>query len=224
MCVQKLECASALSNHRYYCPEGSQRQTGFNGTSSHPCRTGHYCPSGTGNPTEYPCRAGTFNNQTGASSNSSCLDCAAGFASSDGASSCSVCNAGTYELNAQCVRCKKGHWCKDGLAIPCPVNTYAALTYTHMHGHMEGAIGTGTHWMQKMSQTVKNATKVGYPRKGPHKLQTVHPTLQLPSSFIHVHAVCKPLCVCSCAYSLVVGWFCQQQHHCIHRCPKDTGF
>ena len=204
MCVHRLQWANVLSDHRYYCPEGSQNEAGFNGTSDHPCRTGHYCPSGTAGPTEHPCPAGTFNNQTRASSNSSCQDCAPGSASSNGASYCSVCDPGKYEHDAKCKPCKKGHWCKDGHYQRCPVNTYDLMTYECMHDCIEGAVGTGTQRVHEMNLNVQNASKVCYPRKVPHKLATVHrahsPTLPLQSHmymlqanylpFLYAHASC----------------------------------
>ena len=198
--VHRLKWACVLSNHRYYCPEGSQNEKGFNGTSNHPCTTGYYCPIGIGDPKW--CPAGTFNNQTRASSINACLDCAPGSASSDGASFCSVCDNGKYESKARCWPCKKGHWCEDGLHYPCPVNMYTALTYTCMHGRV-GTIGIRTQWVQDINLNVRNARKVCYPRKVPHKLQTVQPTLtpctltlsHSPFSFTHVHAVFELFCI-----------------------------
>ena len=144
-----------LNNHRYYCPEGSQSKKGFNGTSDHPCPPG------------------TFSNQTGASSINACLNCPPGTPfSSGGASFCSVCENGKYEVGAKCLPCEKGHWCGSGRPYPCPVNTYAASTYPYMHDCMEGAIGTGTKWVQDR-MNVKNVRKIYYPRKAPHKLETV---------------------------------------------------
>ena len=167
-----------------------------------PCRTGHYCPSGTADPTEHPCPAGTFNNQTRATSDSFCLKCAAGAASSEGASFCSVCETGTYEHKAICLPCKLGHFCQVGKAKRCPVNTYADLTHAYMHDCMEGAIGTGTNPVQKIRLTVQSASKVCYLRKVPHKLRTVPPTLPL-SLFIHTRTHCMQTTLCT-LYSQVL--------------------
>ncbi|XP_013387786.1 multiple epidermal growth factor-like domains protein 11 [Lingula anatina] len=43
------------------------------------CPAGHYCPAGTEFDVQYPCPAGTFNNDTGASNLTNCVQCSPGW-------------------------------------------------------------------------------------------------------------------------------------------------
>lgn len=43
-----------------------------------PCPKGHYCPTGTSLPNQYPCPTGTFNPRQATHSPSECMQCAAG--------------------------------------------------------------------------------------------------------------------------------------------------
>lgn len=55
----------------YYCVNETVTPTA--------CPTGHYCPQNTGFDTEFPCPKGTFNNQTEATEEASCLQCSPGY-------------------------------------------------------------------------------------------------------------------------------------------------
>lgn len=108
------EGSSSCSNCRrgYYCdgsgaepklcPTGTYRsQTGGkNINDCLPCPVGTYCNSkGTIDPS--PCPSGTFQNAKGTTSILNCTQCALGFTSSRGSSTCSPCPFNTYGVSFQ---------------------------------------------------------------------------------------------------------------------------
>lgn len=85
------------------------------------CASGHYCPVGTVNPTDYPCAAGTFTDANDTIQQSDCDICPAGVA----------CLTGTGGYNGlQPVTCEQGFYCPLGTQystqFPCPAGTYGS--------------------------------------------------------------------------------------------------
>ena len=103
------------------------------------CAQGHYCPAGTGSPTEFACPPGTYSTSTSLTQASECTDCPAGsYCSGGGAAvdgACAAgyfcplnshspysnpCVAGTYssatdnEAAGDCTDCSVGHYCPEG--------------------------------------------------------------------------------------------------------------
>ncbi|XP_028816958.1 zonadhesin [Denticeps clupeoides] len=107
------------------------------------CPQGHYCPSATSVPTQYPCPAGTLRHLPGASSPLDCQPCPAGmFCAHPGLSEPSglcgkgyLCRSGASSPNgtdnSMSVEdniCPVGHYCPagTGVPLPCPPGTFSS--------------------------------------------------------------------------------------------------
>ena len=95
----------------YYCPN-----SGATSFSSNICPEGHYCPHGTLFAVQFPCPAGTFNNQTmQASIEVGCSSlCPPGYYCPQGSTQGRVCPAGFYCPEAT----------MSAYISPCPLGTY----------------------------------------------------------------------------------------------------
>ena len=62
------------------------------------CATGHFCPAGTGSPSQYPCPAGSWTNQTNLASQELCYPCPRSY----------YCLEGSSTPTGLCFT---GHWC-----------------------------------------------------------------------------------------------------------------
>lgn len=78
------------------------------------------------------CLPGTFSTNAGATTASACLPCAIGsYSPISGAATCSICVAGTYTKgtgstsSSDCGPCIQGHFCTNGIIVPCPEGTYS---------------------------------------------------------------------------------------------------
>lgn len=82
-------------------------------TSYKECHPGHFCLSGSSDPKEYPCPAGTFRSLTAGATPEDCAVCWAGF----------KCPIGT----ANPISCDEGYYCPLGTTIPeaCPEGTFS---------------------------------------------------------------------------------------------------
>eukprot|EP00347_Sterkiella_histriomuscorum_P016022 403354791 len=117
-------------------------------TPEQTCIKGHYCPAFTTRATQYPCPAGTYQDQLGKTAVSDCITCQSTYYCPQGSSKqiqCppgTICNstelreyqmvpcpAGFYNPNlgqTTCVSCPLGAFCPSGSAYPqlCPPGTY----------------------------------------------------------------------------------------------------
>lgn len=77
-------------------------EEGTGGVQKQPldCAMGHYCPSGTGSPTQFPCAAGSYTNKTNLKAQDECTPCTRGWFCLEGSSS-------PTDL------CFTGHWCPE---------------------------------------------------------------------------------------------------------------
>ena len=84
-------------------------------TCEEACWEGHFCEAASVVPQK--CRTGTYLPATGAASNESCIECAAGrFGADRGVANCSACPAGRYADVPgliECVPCARGGYCED---------------------------------------------------------------------------------------------------------------
>ena len=91
--------------------------------------------------TQYPCGAGTYNNQTGLTSQSDCFPCTGGYYCSAGTINPSMpCAAGYYCRTGATTaapsqypdanECPAGYYCEEQTTEPvkCPVGTFSNLT------------------------------------------------------------------------------------------------
>ena len=131
-CTQGFYCEMTLAAREVTCPKG------------------HYCPTGTEYATQYPCRFGKYNANTGQISDAACQQCSSGKYCFQGSqqdgpdcpygAKCGAgadnsvleiwCPGGTFsnDLGGQtgCINCPAGHYCPYGsaTALPCPPGTY----------------------------------------------------------------------------------------------------
>lgn len=105
-------CAACTAG--YACPTGTG--TDATGQIKMRCEPGHYCPSGTKDPREFPCPAGKYTELTdyGKSAVSDCKDCTAGH----------YCPAGSTFQKL----CPPGYNCpaNSGSPVACNSGTYRA--------------------------------------------------------------------------------------------------
>ncbi|XP_067826822.1 delta-like protein 4 [Heptranchias perlo] len=98
----------------YYCDE-----EGLSDCKKNPCPPGFFCPLGTRNYGDFPCPAGTYNNQTAAATQEQCLPCPAGW----------LCRQSTVDPDT---RCPSGFFCTEGQRPDslrsCPVGTFSNWT------------------------------------------------------------------------------------------------
>jgi hypothetical protein len=85
------------------CPETWACLIGTGGQQKPPvaCAAGHYCPAGTGSPTQWPCAAGSWTNKTNLKAQAEC----------------ELCPRGKYCLQGSAAPtgdCYTGHWCPLG--------------------------------------------------------------------------------------------------------------
>ncbi|XP_064629299.1 uncharacterized protein LOC135488586 [Lineus longissimus] len=121
------------------CPEGYYCPNGTGNFTANVCKPGHYCLKKTQHWNDYPCKAGTFNNQTGATSDKACTECPAGsYCSSSGLNTPSgechggfYCRRGTVSPTPDGHQCNKGTFCPPGSAepVPCSPGHYCASSY-----------------------------------------------------------------------------------------------
>ncbi|KAJ8397174.1 hypothetical protein AAFF_G00440080 [Aldrovandia affinis] len=91
----------------YYCDE---HFGAVNGTAPQQCPQGHYCPTGTGVPTQFGCPMGTFNPREGVVSIDGCIVCPPG----------KFCPA--VGLSEPAGDCQAGFWCRGGARSPSPAD------------------------------------------------------------------------------------------------------
>ncbi|XP_022100039.1 zonadhesin-like [Acanthaster planci] len=135
------------------CPEQFACLIGTGGQNQPPelCAQGHYCPAGTQNPSQYPCAAGSWTNQTNLAAQEECYECPRGWYCLEGSTAptdtCATghycpagtqtatqfpCHAGSYSNDRgnirweQCEDCTVGNYCPEGSSLPtaCPAGTY----------------------------------------------------------------------------------------------------
>lgn len=121
-----LSSPTGLCDPGYYCYNGSSN------ANEKICPSGRYCEQGSDLPTH--CPAGTFYSGTGATNESYCMNCTAGFyCNSTGLSeTAGPCGEGYYCPEGQQEKypakyiCPEGHYCKEGFAAPkrCENGTY----------------------------------------------------------------------------------------------------
>ena len=134
----------------YYCIENST-------SCILECPEGYYCPKGTGEPFQYPCPAGTYNNSTRKSSINDCVSCDAGkYCPKSGlVNSFDDCEAGWYcrrgalsakpsdlgNITGSCFcsnqstggKCRPGEFCIKGSSepAPCPPGNFLNVLFQH---------------------------------------------------------------------------------------------
>lgn len=133
------------------CPAGTSSQAGMGdllnciagvaGTAnplgtSIACSKGHYCPSGTKNPYDFPCPPGTFTDLTNVPASSRCTDCPVGKACSIMSTTAVVAITYTSSIitfNTNAIQnCAAGHFCPVRTdfptQFPCLAGTFSAST------------------------------------------------------------------------------------------------
>ena len=88
------------------CPAGSYCELGA--TSATSCPAGYYCLVNTGYRYSHPCPAGTFNSQSGMTSQNNCTTCTPGYYCADDG------------LSAVSGPCASGYYCLGGAIVPNP--------------------------------------------------------------------------------------------------------
>ncbi|KAH3841624.1 hypothetical protein DPMN_115097 [Dreissena polymorpha] len=102
------------------------------------CQRGHYCPAGTRTAAEFPCPAGTYNNNTNSMALSACVDCDPGkYCGSIGlALPTGYCDSGYFCIKKASIPnptdgttgniCPEGSYCNPGSyeSVECPSGTY----------------------------------------------------------------------------------------------------
>ena len=91
------------------CPSGFYCLEGATHFMSTPCQPGYFCPAGTTSPTEFPCTPGTYNGDSHAFSNASCLLCKPGM----------FCDGPANIMPSG--NCSAGFYCGSGSATPMPM-------------------------------------------------------------------------------------------------------
>uniref|UniRef100_A0A7M5XIK9 Tyrosine-protein kinase ephrin type A/B receptor-like domain-containing protein n=1 Tax=Clytia hemisphaerica TaxID=252671 RepID=A0A7M5XIK9_9CNID len=147
--VRQDQCKECLPG--YYCSGGDP-------TGDSLCPTGHYCPQKTESSTQYPCSAGYYTEEKGATTATDCKVCPAGYYCLEGSDSPTACPPGTYnpvpmqgaasncrqcEAGFACPlsastqpteQCSAGYYCPEGSSSPSdPLNACPAGTYTDYH-------------------------------------------------------------------------------------------
>ncbi|CEM36103.1 unnamed protein product [Vitrella brassicaformis CCMP3155] len=119
------------------CPGGSYCHGGDTAESG-PCPMGYYCPQGTTYATEYPCPAGTYNDQTGQSAFSDCEECTATNYCPEAAEAETKCPEGSYSNDTNfeargpglafpfCIICPAGYSCTNGNFTDCLEGEYSS--------------------------------------------------------------------------------------------------
>lgn len=119
------------------------------------CPTGYYCPLNTTNSNQYPCPAGTFNNQTHRTQASDCQSCSGGmYCDQEGLTlpvgSCqagyyctSGANSSTPTQDANANICPEGFYCPVGTVTPqsCPPGTFNPSTGRQAVGECTNCTG-----------------------------------------------------------------------------------
>ncbi|XP_062603182.1 uncharacterized protein LOC134264959 [Saccostrea cucullata] len=119
------------------------------------CPTGYYCPENTTNSNQYPCPAGTFNNQTHRTQLSDCQSCSGGmYCDQDGLSQpVGNCQAGYYctsgansstpTQDANANICPEGFYCPVGTVTSqsCPPGTFNPSTGRQAVGECTNCTG-----------------------------------------------------------------------------------
>ncbi len=103
------------------------------------CPAGHYCPlnKATGlYDKKVACPAGTYNENTEATSADACLPCPSGTYSNIGASECTPCSAGTYNENTEAT--------SADACLPCPSGTYSNIGASKCTTCSDGSYSLGT--------------------------------------------------------------------------------
>lgn len=121
------------------CPAGYACPLGTGGSQSPwvPCSLGHYCPGApspgnstgftlgtssfvsTSSPTQFPCPAGTFGNNTRLRSASECTICPNG----------TFCNGGEAAPSGPC---SAGHFCPEGSSVPNAPQNRVSLAFSNL--------------------------------------------------------------------------------------------
>lgn len=118
------ECLSCDAG--YACPVSGAYSLSLHAVDCYP---GHYCPSQTSHPTQYPCPAGTYSSAVSSTDISACTTCPAGYYCLPGTTDTSV--ASPY-LPQPPIPCPRGQYCPSGTpysnAYPCPAGTYLPST------------------------------------------------------------------------------------------------
>ena len=150
-CAGGLGQPSGNCDAGYFCPKGQSTKTfaadyKFGGTAGGKCPKGHYCTAGTLAP--IPCPVGTYNDDTGKSKSTDCVNCPGGYYCDEVGltnaiikSRNKVCDAGYYCTGKATTPtpidgttgniCTKGHYCPEGATA---VTKCAAGTYNHITG------------------------------------------------------------------------------------------
>ena len=96
------------------------------------CPPGYYCPERTEYETQYPCPAGTYNENEGAVDIGQCLACQVGNFCPEASPEQTLCLPGTYyaesNFGAECTQCPLGSFCPDyGMLepLPCPAGCFS---------------------------------------------------------------------------------------------------
>ena len=144
-----LSAPTGLCDSGYYCTGGStiSNPTSITGGI---CPAGHYCPSGSISP--IPCKAGTYNPNTGESS----------------ISACTICSAGRYcqgtGLTSDSGSCTAGFYCPEGSVTSkaniCPAGSYCPA------GYGINVLTTGGYYQWRKGQSNRLNCPVGYYCRG----------------------------------------------------------
>ncbi|CAG2223568.1 unnamed protein product [Mytilus edulis] len=121
--VKNLTVESGPCDAGYFCRSGSddQQPSGLTAGDAGPCPVGHYCPQQTQDPIQ--CPAGTFNNETMLTAESSCQQCLPGY----------YCDIPGVDMSTPTGThtgiggiCPEGHFCVAGSTLPtkCSPGTY----------------------------------------------------------------------------------------------------
>lgn len=123
-----LERPNGLCNPGFYCDGNGSRPD----PPERVCLPGYYCPIGS--PTPTPCPAGTMSDVWGATNDTSCILCTAGYYCAGPANTnvTGPCAAGYYCPPGQETdtppeyNCTLGHYCEVGTGdpVPCPSGSY----------------------------------------------------------------------------------------------------
>eukprot|EP01135_Chromosphaera_perkinsii_P005913 Nk52_evm8s371 gene=Nk52_evmTU8s371 len=112
---QSTDCTDCTAGN--YCLGGGSTVTGT-------CPVGHYCPTKTTFPDQFPCTAGTYVSSTGSTQSSDCVTCTQGHFCELGTGTPVKCPSGTYMPNtgakkqSDCLPCTAGHKCGEATVTP----------------------------------------------------------------------------------------------------------